>query len=178
MKYANLHLHSTYSDAQFTPTQLYLIGKSLGYRAMAVTDHETDGGVKELMAYASGQGGMDVISGCEFYGKYDGVSLHLTALDYDMNDPKLRAFIQERVDQRNECTRKCVERGIKLGYISRNESAAVANVMDSGFAEECFGEITYINKKRESVGLLADCFFRCEDRYIERLKRLIEESKR
>ncbi len=70
------------------------------------------------------------------------------------------------------------QKGIKLGYISRNESAAVANVMDSGFAEECFGEITYINKKRESVGLLADCFFRCEDRYIERLKTLIEESKR
>jgi predicted metal-dependent phosphoesterase TrpH len=117
MKYANLHLHSTYSDAQFTPAQLCLIGKSLGYRAMALTDHETDGGVKELMAYASKQGGVDVIAGCEFYGKYDGALLHLTALDYDMENPKLRAFIQERVDQRNECTRKCVERGIRLGYV-------------------------------------------------------------
>ncbi len=117
MKYANLHLHSTYSDAQFTPEQLLLIGKSLGYRAMAVTDHETDGGVKELMDYAKKQGGVDVISGVEFYGKYDGKSLHLTALDYDMDNPKLRAFIKDRVEQRNECTRKCVERGIKLGFI-------------------------------------------------------------
>ena len=41
MKYANLHLHSTFSDAQFTPEQLLLIGKSLGYGAMALTDHET-----------------------------------------------------------------------------------------------------------------------------------------
>jgi predicted metal-dependent phosphoesterase TrpH len=47
MKYANCHLHSTYSDAQLTPAQLVLIGKSLGYKAQALTDHETDGGVKE-----------------------------------------------------------------------------------------------------------------------------------
>lgn len=44
VKYANLHLHSTYSDAGFTPHQLVLIGKSLGYKALALTDHETDGG--------------------------------------------------------------------------------------------------------------------------------------
>ena len=46
MKYGNLHLHSTYSDAQFTPKQLFMIGKSLGYHALALTDHETDGGVR------------------------------------------------------------------------------------------------------------------------------------
>lgn len=43
MKFANLHLHSTYSDSQLTPMQLVLIGKSLGYHALALTDHETDG---------------------------------------------------------------------------------------------------------------------------------------
>ena len=117
MKYANLHLHSTYSDAQFTPAQLCLIGKSIGYRAMALTDHETDGGVKELMSCARGLGGIDVISGIEFYGRYDGVSLHLTALDYDMDDNTLRAFVQERIDRRNECTEKCFKRGVELGYI-------------------------------------------------------------
>ena len=117
MKYANLHLHSTYSDAQFTPEQLFLIGKSLGYKAMALTDHETDGGVKELMQYAKAQGGVDVISGVEFYGKHEGVSLHLTALDYDMEDPAFRAFVKERCDLREEMTRKCVERGIALGVI-------------------------------------------------------------
>ena len=30
MKYANLHLHSIYSDAWFTPYQLVVIGKALG----------------------------------------------------------------------------------------------------------------------------------------------------
>ena len=117
MKYANLHLHSTYSDAQFTPEQLFLIGKSLGYKAIALTDHETDGGVRPLMKYAKEQGGVDVISGVEFSGKYDGVSFHITALDYDMDDPAFRAFVKERCDQRAEATKFCVERGIKLGVI-------------------------------------------------------------
>ena len=58
MKYANLHLHSTYSDAQLTPEQLVLIGKSLGYRALALTDHETDGGVKEFAVVAEFHGGL------------------------------------------------------------------------------------------------------------------------
>ncbi len=117
MKYANLHLHSTYSDAQFTPEQLFLIGKSLGYKAMAITDHETDGGVRPLMKYARAEGGVDIISGVEFSGKYDRVSFHITALDYDIDNPDFRAFVKERCDLRAETTRLCVERGIKLGVI-------------------------------------------------------------
>ena len=117
MKYANLHLHSTYSDAQFTPEQLVLIGKSLGYRALALTDHETDGGVRELMRHADREGGIDVLSGIEFYGEYDKVNLHLVALDYDMDAPALRAFVRERVELYTEYTRKCVAFGQQIGTI-------------------------------------------------------------
>ncbi len=117
MKYANLHLHSTYSDAQFTPQQLVVIGKALGYRALALTDHETDGGCKEFFAAAISEG-IDCISGAEFYGMEDGVNLHLTALDFDMDNPKLRAFIKERCDLYGEYTRKCFERGREIGVIT------------------------------------------------------------
>ena len=59
MKYANLHLHSIYSDGLLTPHQLVIIGKSLGYRALALTDHETDGGVRPFMNSARSEGGID-----------------------------------------------------------------------------------------------------------------------
>ena len=116
MKYANCHLHSTFSDAQFTPEQLVLIGKSLGYRALALTDHETDGGVKRFMAAAKGEGILSM-SGIEFYGDQDGENLHIVALDYDMNDPGIRAFVKKRCDLEMERTRKCVERGLQMGFI-------------------------------------------------------------
>ena len=116
MKYANLHLHSTYSDAGFTPEQLVRLGKSLGYRALALTDHETDGGVKEFMACAKEEG-LDALAGIEFYGDLGRYGLHIVALDYDMDNPTLRAFVRERIERYNEYTKACVDYGIKIGVI-------------------------------------------------------------
>lgn len=116
MKYANLHLHSNHSDGGFTPQQLVLLGKSLGYHALALTDHETDSGTDEMMA-AGRKEGVEIISGAEFYGKIDGRSVHLTALDFDTKNPALRQFIKDRVDARYELTRWSFQRGINIGCI-------------------------------------------------------------
>lgn len=116
MQYANLHLHSTYSDAGFTPEQLVKIGKSLGYKAMALTDHETDGGCKEFMR-ACERMGVKSITGAEFYGMVGERCIHLTALDFDQDDPGLRAFIQERCDAQAEFARKGLESGIARGIV-------------------------------------------------------------
>ena len=116
MTYANMHLHSTYSDGGFTPYQLTLIGKSLGYSALVLTDHETDGGVPEFQKACDSQG-VESLVGVELYGLHDGHQPHIVALDYDIDDPGIRAFIHERREMRNEFTRKCVERGIRLGFI-------------------------------------------------------------
>ena len=109
-------MHSTFSDAQFTPEQLALIGKSLGYRALTLTDHETDGGVREFMAHAHKEG-IDVLPGIEFYGDHGTYDLHIVALDYDMDHPMLRNFVRERIEEYTEYTRKCVEYGIGIGVI-------------------------------------------------------------
>jgi predicted metal-dependent phosphoesterase TrpH len=130
MKYANLHLHSVYSDSQFTPYQLVLIGKSLGYRALALTDHWSDAGFDEFFGYAKAEG-IDAISGVEFDNSDLGASIHITALDFDRNDPKMRAMIKDQCDARTECTRKCFERGVALGFI---QGATWDDVMD--FSEE------------------------------------------
>lgn len=116
MKYANLHMHSTFSDGGFTPEQLVLIGKSLGYRALALTDHETDGGCPRFMDAAKREGILS-LSGIEFYGMEDGVELHLVGLDFDRDDPKLRALIQERKDLAIERARMRVEKALEMGLI-------------------------------------------------------------
>lgn len=121
MKYANLHLHSTYSDASLSPCHLVRIGKSLGYRAMALTDHETDAGVKEFMKFAR-QEGVDAISGVEFFAIDEGLitklSLHIVALDFDMDNPGIRAYIKERVDLNIERTRNIFELAVSKGVIN------------------------------------------------------------
>ena len=117
MKYANCHLHSIFSDAGFTPEQLVLIGKSLGYNAIALTDHETDGGCKRLMAAAK-SAGMFSLSGIEFYGMEDGIELHLVGLDFDQNDPGIRALIKERCDAARNRAKARLEEGLALGMYS------------------------------------------------------------
>lgn len=114
MKYANCHLHSVFSDAQFTPEQLVLIGKSLGYGAIALTDHETDGGCKRLFCAAQAEG-IQAISGVEFYGEEDGLELHLVALDFDQNHPAIREYIKERCDFARNVAKARFEKGLQMG---------------------------------------------------------------
>ena len=116
MKYANLHLHSTYSDCQLTPLQLVLIGKSLGYRALALTDHWTDGGMEEFFA-ATKKEGLHSLAGVEFDSADLGASIHITGLDFDRDHPKMRALIDNQRDARTECTRKTFEWGVEQGLI-------------------------------------------------------------
>lgn len=116
MNHANLHLHSTYSDAAFTPEQLVKLGKALGYRALALTDHETDGGVREFMESARREE-IEALPGIEFYGDHGKFDLHIVALDYDMEHPKLRAFVRERIEKYIEYSKACFDFGVRIGVI-------------------------------------------------------------
>lgn len=116
MKFANLHLHSIHSDGVLTPKQIVCIGKSLSYSAIAITDHETDGGLSELEQAAKREGIIS-LAGIEFYGRHEGYLLHFAALDYDVDDPTLRALVKERVELRYESTKKRFELAVKNGYI-------------------------------------------------------------
>jgi predicted metal-dependent phosphoesterase TrpH len=48
--YANLHLHSTHSDGVDTPTKLAQLVYEEGYKAAALTDHDSVSGNAEFMA--------------------------------------------------------------------------------------------------------------------------------
>ena len=116
MKFANLHLHSTYSDAEFSPRLLVRLGKALGYKALALTDHETDAGCEVFRKEAEKEG-IETVTGAEFYGKVNGIGCHLTALDFDPNEPVLRAYIKESCDLSYAHTKLCFDKGVAEGSI-------------------------------------------------------------
>jgi predicted metal-dependent phosphoesterase TrpH len=88
----------------------------LGYKALALTDYETDGGCKRFMR-ACEQEGIRSVTGAEFYGMVGTRCIHLTALDFDQDDPGLRAFIKQRCDVQAEFARKGLESGIARGIV-------------------------------------------------------------
>ena len=61
---ADLHNHSTLSDGEFSPKELIEKARSLGLKAIAVTDHDTLNGLKTAMT-EGGKLGIEVIPGVE-----------------------------------------------------------------------------------------------------------------
>ena len=114
--YANLHMHSGYSDAGFTPEQLVRIGKAVGHKALALTDHETDAGCQEFMENCRLEG-IECVTGAEFYGKFNGRAMHITALDFDSNAPSIRNFIDERCHLQARWAKAGFDKAKRLGLL-------------------------------------------------------------
>lgn len=62
--FADLHNHTTFSDGDFTPEQLMDLAAEKGIKALAITDHDTLGGL-EPGADAAGKNGIKFIPGTE-----------------------------------------------------------------------------------------------------------------
>jgi predicted metal-dependent phosphoesterase TrpH len=60
----DLHIHTTASDGQLTPTQIVQRASRLGLKVVAITDHDTVAGVPDAQA-AGEKLGVDVIAGVE-----------------------------------------------------------------------------------------------------------------
>ena len=43
MKYADLHIHSSYSDGAYTPEEIIDIAKKNGVKYISITDHDSIG---------------------------------------------------------------------------------------------------------------------------------------
>jgi hypothetical protein len=76
MAKADLHVHTTASDGEYSPTKIVNLSKDKGLLAVAVTDHDTTKGVVEAID-ASMNLGVKVIPGIEISAVYDPGTLHM-----------------------------------------------------------------------------------------------------
>ena len=84
-RFVDLHSHSTASDGSATPTALVAAARQIGVAAIALTDHDTIGGLHEAIAAAAGTE-LRVIPGVELSavdasGETHLLGLHLSDLD-------------------------------------------------------------------------------------------------
>jgi hypothetical protein len=84
MKFVDLHLHTRFSDGEWTPANLVLQGKRTGLAAMALTDHDTVEGVPEFLE-AARQENVPALAGVEITCRLDDTELHM--LGYFSGDP-------------------------------------------------------------------------------------------
>lgn len=88
--YADLHLHSSFSDGTYTPEEVVVQAQRHGLAAVALTDHDTVEGCERMRA-ACERAGLEFLPGTELTAEVDGRELHLLAYCLDTEDPPLLA---------------------------------------------------------------------------------------
>lgn len=113
-RFADLHLHSTHSDGEWSPRRLVKAARRAGLGAIAVTDHDTVGGVQETLA-AGRASGVDVLSGVEISALEEGIDLHILGYGIDPGAVALVETLNRAHDVRIDRARRMVERLAELG---------------------------------------------------------------
>jgi len=76
MKFADLHLHTQFSDGTFTPEELVLRAQNAGLACIALTDHDTVEGCARAAA-ACADVKMEFISGAELTAEHEDTEVHI-----------------------------------------------------------------------------------------------------
>lgn len=108
-KYIDLHLHTTASDGSFTPSELVEVAKNLGFTTIAITDHDTVGGIAEGKKKAESLG-IELIPGIEMNTDFEDTEIHILGYFVDYNDKKflnkLASLKEARYNRIREIVRK------------------------------------------------------------------------
>ncbi|HUE37096.1 MAG TPA: PHP domain-containing protein [Candidatus Acidoferrum sp.] len=109
MKFADLHLHTNFSDGTFTPEELVLQAQKAGLACIAVTDHDSVEGCVRAATACSGVN-MEFIPGTELTAEQDDTELHVLGYFLDIHNQKLlgeiakfQAVRQNRIHEMVAC---------------------------------------------------------------------------
>ncbi len=131
MSEIDLHIHSTASDGTFTPSQLVSHALEKGLKAIALTDHDTTGGLEEALK-AGREHDLEVIPGCELSVDYPGL-MDILGLWLRPEAPALNRALKELREKRNARNEIIIEKLQKQGVdITYNEVRKLAGKASIG----------------------------------------------
>ena len=93
----DLHLHSTASDGQFSPSELVAMALERNLLVIAITDHDTTAGIDEALDAARGSG-LEVIPGVEISCDVPHEEVHLLGYYLDHRHPSLQGKLRAMRD--------------------------------------------------------------------------------
>jgi 3',5'-nucleoside bisphosphate phosphatase len=132
MKFADLHLHTNFSDGTFSPEELVLQAQKAGLSCIALTDHDTVEGCARTAA-ATAAVKMEFISGTELTAELDDTELHVLGYFLDTQNEKLLTEIAKFQAVRQKRIHEMVARVNELGVPLEVESVfALANCKSPG----------------------------------------------
>jgi hypothetical protein len=130
--FADLHLHSSFSDGTYSPEEIVSQARQHGLAAIALTDHDTVEGCPRADA-ACQAAGLQFISGAELTAEQDGNELHILGYAIDTDNPKLLSDIAQFQKVRQNRVHEMVARLNRLEVPLKVEAVfALANCRSPG----------------------------------------------
>jgi predicted metal-dependent phosphoesterase TrpH len=114
MSFADLHLHTNFSDGTYSPEELVAQAAIQKLSCIALTDHDTVEGC-ERAAAACGPAGIEFIVGAELTAEQRGNEIHILGYFLDPTNPKLISEISKFQAVRQNRIREMVALINKLG---------------------------------------------------------------
>jgi predicted metal-dependent phosphoesterase TrpH len=102
VKFADLHLHTIFSDSTYTPKELIADALKAGLSCIAVVDHDCVDGITPTIREAKGKN-IEVIPGIEISAEYKGAEIHFLGyfIDYKNRDfTRKLSFLKDNRIQR------------------------------------------------------------------------------
>jgi predicted metal-dependent phosphoesterase TrpH len=117
MKFADLHLHTVFSDGTYSPGELIWESNKAGLSAIAVVDHDTVEGIDAAIELGEREG-VEVIPGIELTAEFEGLEIHILGyfLDYKNKGllEQLAVLKQNRIERIYKITDKLKSMGLSL----------------------------------------------------------------
>ena len=130
--YADLHMHTNFSDGTYTPEELAGHAKRCGFRAVALTDHDTMEGCAR-MGVACETGGVEFIPATELTAEHGGHELHMLGYFLDAQNERLATDLAKFQQVRQQRIHDMVARLNEMNVPIKAEAVfALANCRSPG----------------------------------------------
>ena len=105
----DLHVHTTASDGQYTPTQIIQAAAEKEFKAIAITDHDTLAGIPEAKEAAK-QFNVNFIPGIEININTNRGEFHLLGLGIKETSSSMQTVIDNLIQNRNNRNLQMIEK--------------------------------------------------------------------
>jgi predicted metal-dependent phosphoesterase TrpH len=141
----NLHTHTTRSDGVVAPVDLVTAAAAVGVRRLAMTDHDTLAGFREVVAARAVPAGLTLIPGVEINAIVTGDlglpegELHILGLGTDPDDAAFEAILAAQRRRRRERFERTVARLRELGLPIDDQLAGLSDSDDDALGRPTVG---------------------------------------
>ncbi len=152
----DLHTHSVFSDGTNTPAELIGMATERGLSAMALTDHDTVGGIEPLFEAAK-ESSVEAVPGIELSAECARGTMHILGYFIDHTCDALLEKISKVREGREERNQEILKKLNKLGYIlmwSDVEKQAGCDVVGRPHFAEALLERGHVKSKKAAFDLL------------------------